>query len=139
ASRRAADLHKRATDLGLKVDHRKTEALYLPPRGKNAKKIWRNPTRITVDTPLGPVRPQKEMRWLGPGKNGNPVSTNIKSALHELETAASKALRKTMPIWRTVPRQIPFWLAGIAPPEILGRETARTAARLHTLPGNHPL
>ncbi|KAK3334762.1 hypothetical protein B0H65DRAFT_436166 [Neurospora tetraspora] len=44
-----------------------------------------------------------------------------------------------MPIWRTVARPIPFWLAGIAPPEILGRETARTAARLHTLPGTHPL
>lgn len=67
------------------------------------------------------------------------MSTNIVSALHELETAALKALRKTMPIWRTVPRQVPFWLAGIALSEIVGREVARTAARLHTLPGSHPL
>lgn len=43
-----------------------------------------------------------------PGTRGHPVSTNITSALHELETAASKALRKTMPVWRTVPRPVPF-------------------------------
>lgn len=206
ASRRATDLHEQAAALGLKIDHRKTEALYLPPRGKNAKKVWRDPARIIIDTPAGPVRPQKEMRWLGvhldaklslatqirnrvpkataitglaarinqvsrglpptssrhvfvtcllptltygaaalfpgfykPGTRGTPVSTNVTSATHELETAASKALRRTMPIWRTVPKQIPFWLAGVAPTEVLGREVARTAARLHTLPGNHPL
>ncbi|CCC05689.1 unnamed protein product [Sordaria macrospora k-hell] len=44
-----------------------------------------------------------------------------------------------MPVWKTVQRTVPFWLVGIAPAEILGREIARTAARLHTLPVNHPL
>ncbi|KAK3340818.1 hypothetical protein B0H65DRAFT_578833 [Neurospora tetraspora] len=44
-----------------------------------------------------------------------------------------------MPVWRTVPKLDPFWLAGIAPPEIIRRETARAVAGLHTLPAHHPL
>ncbi|KAK1780359.1 hypothetical protein QBC45DRAFT_372947 [Copromyces sp. CBS 386.78] len=44
-----------------------------------------------------------------------------------------------MPVWRTVPKLDPFWLAGIAPPQIIRRETARAAAGLPTLPAYHPL
>lgn len=177
ASQRAAELHKRALDLSFKINYKKTEALYLPPRGKEAKKNWRNPNNITINTPAGPVRLQSEMRWLEvhldaklslatqvrrrtpkataviglsarinqvfrgltprtakqlfttclilqllyktaalfpgytkPRGKDNPVSTNIKSALNELEMAASKALRKTMLIWDTIPKQIPFWI-----------------------------
>lgn len=206
ASLRAADLHRRASDLGLRIDHRKTEALYLPPRGKGAKRAKRDPAKLTIRTPAGPVTPQRELKWLGvhldatlslhtqvraraaksnaihglsarinrvakglhpqtakklfttclmpsltygaaalfpgytkPGKNGRPVHTRIKAALQRMETAASKTLRATMPVWRTVQKTVPFWLAGVAPAEILGREIARTAARLHTLPNNHPL
>ncbi|CCC11892.1 hypothetical protein SMACR_05104 [Sordaria macrospora] len=44
-----------------------------------------------------------------------------------------------MPVWRTVPKLVPFRLAGITPPEIIKRETARAAAGLHTLPAHRPL
>jgi len=206
ASLRAFDLYRRAEALGLKLDQKKVEVLYIPPQGRGSKKKRRNRKSVYLATPAGKVQAKPEVKYLGAhldgslslkthvarrcteaakytgllkrinqvarglppesartavlaatiptvtyglaalfpgvrkrGRRGGEVSSNIKGALDCVENAVSKALRAALPVWRTIPKPIPFWMAGVAPPEVVGREVARASARVSSLPLDHPL
>ncbi|KAK0701092.1 hypothetical protein B0T26DRAFT_611380, partial [Lasiosphaeria miniovina] len=52
-----------AEAIGLKVDPKKTELLYIPPQGRGSQA--RLPERVVIATAAGPVRPSKSIKWLG--------------------------------------------------------------------------
>lgn len=105
----------------------------LPP--ESARKAVVAATIPTITYGLAALYPGTRKR----GRRGGDVTTNIKGALEAVENVTSAALRAALPVWRTVPRPVPFWLAGIAPPEVVGREVARASARINSLPVGHPL
>jgi len=64
-----------------------------------------------------------------PDKNGIPRPTGIDEGLRAIERAASDALEAGLPLWKTIPNAIPFWLAGCTQAHTLASLTPEGAGR----------
>ncbi|EGS17811.1 uncharacterized protein CTHT_0071610 [Thermochaetoides thermophila DSM 1495] len=64
-SLRASELCEKARGLGLRIDPRKTNALYIPPRGRGATKSRMDSSRIRVSGGGQDVVPSHSIKWLG--------------------------------------------------------------------------
>ncbi|KAL2175921.1 uncharacterized protein P884DRAFT_204248, partial [Thermothelomyces heterothallicus CBS 202.75] len=94
ASYRAFQLEEAAKSIGLKLDPKKTEILYVPPSGRGSK------TRIPpihsrkITMPSGTLQAKSKIKWLGVGLDSKlSLSGHLESRLPKAANLAGLAAR----------------------------------------------